>query len=460
MAEIKKYRKPININIGMVIFAAIFIYICICISMYFKSNHIRPYEVREGSLTSNKLYTGIVLREETVVNADNSGYINYYVKEGGRVANGDLVFSIDETGKLKDYLNQNASSESTLSDSDLYQLKNEIVNFTHGFDGGKFSDTYDFKYTVQGTILKMSNNSMLENIDEIGKNAGVSVKMSHSPYTGIVMYWTDGYENLTEDSITSEVFDQRKYVKHQLLGNELITTGEAAYKICDNEEWSLVIEVDKAKAKELEEEGYVKVRFMENQLESWGEVTLLQDTEEGTLVKLLFNNSMVTFCNERYLEIELLLYEETGLKIPNAAIVQREFFLIPEDFVTQSGENSNSHGIIRKTILEDGTPSTEYVEIGIYSNVDGEYYVDSDVLRSGDVLYKTDSQDSYTLKKSATLIGVYNMNKGYADFRQIEILYQNEEYAIVKSNTKYGLNVYDLIVQNASSVKADQFIYD
>lgn len=51
------------------------------------------------------------------------------------------------------------------------------------------------------------------------------------------------------------------------------------------------------------------------------------------------------------------------------------------------------------------------------------------------------------------------MNKGYADFRQIEILYQNEEYAIVKSNTDYGLNVYDLIVQDASTVTADQFIY-
>ena len=43
--------------------------------------------------------------------------------------------------------------------------------------------------------------------------------------------------------------------------------------------------------------------------------------------------------------------------------------------------------------------------------------------------------------------------------KALDILYQNNEYAIVKSNTKYGLNVYDLIVQNASSVKTDQFIY-
>ena len=82
------------------------------------------------------------------------------------------------------------------------------------------------------------------------------------------------------------------------------------------------------------------------------------------------------------------------------------------------------------------------------------------VLDAGDVLHKTDGQDTYTVSKRATLIGVYNMNKGYADFKQINILYQNEEYSIVKANTKYGLNVYDYIVLDAASVSDDQFIYE
>ena len=75
-----------------------------------------------------------------------------------------------------------------------------------------------------------------------------------------------------------------------------------------------------------------------------------------------------------------------------------------------------------------------------------------------DVLYKENSQESFTVSKRATLIGVYNMNKGYADFKQIHILYQNEEYAIVKANTTYGLNVYDYIVLNAEAVVDDQLL--
>ena len=118
--------------------------------------------------------------------------------------------------------------------------------------------------------------------------------------------------------------------------------------------------------------------------------------------------------------------------------------------------------MIRQTYMEDGTISSEVVELEIYSYDDksGEYYLDTDVLGRGDILLKLESQETYTVSKSATLIGVYNMNKGYADFREINILAQNDEYAIVQSNTRYGLNVYDNIVLNAESVDADQFIFE
>ena len=82
----------------------------------------------------------------------------------------------------------------------------------------------------------------------------------------------------------------------------------------------------------------------------------------------------------------------------------------------------------------------------------------SSMVESGDILFREDSEESFTVSRRATLIGVYNMNKGYADFKQINILYQNDEYAIVKPNTKYGLSVYDYIVLNAESVRDDQFI--
>ena len=458
-SKVKKYRKPLNINIGMIIFAVIFIYVCICVAMYFKDNHIRPYEVREGALSTDNLYTGVVIRDEKIVTSSAAGYVNYYAREGERAAVGNLIYTVDETGRLAEYINNEIAGENALSEIELRQIKSEIVDFTHGFSTDHFDTTYSFKYTVEGTALKLANAGLMDNIAELNNSEfSGGVSLCYANDTGIVMYWTDGYETLLPEEITESVWQDVDYEKKLLVSNELVAPGDPVYKICNQENWSLVIPVSETKAVELEEAEYVKVRFMKNQDESWAKVSILHNGDGNVYAELSFTNSMVSFVNDRFLEVELLLHEETGLKIPNSAIVEREFFLIPESFVTKSGE-TNSYGVLREAVLEDGTRSTEYVEIDIYSLVDGEYYVDAGILQSGNHLYMTDSTEIYTVSKRATLIGVYNMNKGYADFRQIEILYQNEEYSIVKSNTEYGLNVYDLIVQDASSVDVDQFIY-
>ena len=44
--------------------------------------------------------------------------------------------------------------------------------------------------------------------------------------------------------------------------------------------------------------------------------------------------------------------------------------------------------------------------------------------------------------------------------RIANILCENEEYAIVKSNSEYGLNVYDHIVLKGETVSEDDFVYE
>ncbi len=71
--KITKYRRPINLNIGMVVFAVILVYVVICVIMYFRTDHIVRYSVQEGSLTSNSIYKGIALRAEQIVTGQDAG---------------------------------------------------------------------------------------------------------------------------------------------------------------------------------------------------------------------------------------------------------------------------------------------------------------------------------------------------------------------------------------------------
>ncbi len=457
--KITKYRRPLNINIGMVIFAVIFVYIVFCVFTYFTSRHIVWYEVQAGSLSTNNIYEGVALRDETVVNATDAGYINYFAREGARVAVGDLVYTVDESGKLADYIGTSATGGNSLSQTDLSELKTEIVGFVNSFDRRNFSAVYDFKYDMEGTVVKLSNYSILESIDSLQSSelAGL-IKQCTASSPGIVVYSIDGYEDLTLEQMTADYFDKKNYEKTQLLSNELIAAGDPVYKISSNEDWSLVIQTDEKRAEELLEAEYVRVRFLKNQEISWGKVESFTNESGDTFVQLTFTNSMITFANDRFVDIELILEDENGLKIPNSSIVEKEFFIVPKDYVTKGG-NSGSNGVLRETYTDEGEPTTEFVEATIYNETDEEYYLDNASLQIGDYIVMPESSEKYALSKRGSLIGVYNINKGYADFKQVNILYNNDEYSIVQSNTAYGLNVYDYIVLDATTVSEDELIH-
>jgi hypothetical protein len=155
-----------------------------------------------------------------------------------------------------------------------------------------------------------------------------------------------------------------------------------------------------------------------------------------------------------------LYHQEKGLKVPNSAIAEQEFYLIPIDFRQESEKKGTTGTFLRESYNEEGKLVTKKVEAKIYYADDEFYYVDTDNFKPGDFICKTDSAQKLEINKVGTLIGVYNINKGYADFTSITILYSNEEYSIVKSNTTYGLSEYDYIVLDADMVSADDFIYE
>lgn len=443
----------------MIFFAVILIYILICIYLFFTQKQIYGYEVKNGSLSESNVYEAVALREETIINSTYSGYINYFAKEGERTGAYKLVCTIDESGQILELVNSADGNEVFLSEADLLEIRNEVADFSGSFQKNNFVSTYDFKFTVQGSVLKLSNSNLLNNISDLyGTSIGSSINVCNAPESGIVVYSVDGFEDYQSSDITAEWFDKENYEKTQLISNEIVETGQPIYKLCTDENWKLLFPLENERAQELLEEEYVKVKFLKNQNESWGKVNVITGQDNDTYVELTFTNSMISFATDRFVDIELITDIETGLKVPNTSIVEKEFFLIPTDFVEKNGASSEL-GVLRETYNEDGSIIPEFISVNIYNEENGEYYVDDTVLRIGDKLLKTESTETFTVSKAGTLVGVYNINKGYADFKQIQILNQNEEYSIVKSNTNYGLIAYDHIVLDAESVDEDEFIY-
>ena len=101
--------------------------------------------------------------------------------------------------------------------------------------------------------------------------------------------------------------------------------------------------------------------------------------------------------------------------------------------------------------------SVKLIAPTLYYETEDFYYIDNELVSEGDIVLMSDSSSTYTIgTDKGSLVGVYNINKGYAIFKQINIIYENEAYAIVETKTAYGISLYDHIALNAAEVKENQ----
>lgn len=445
------YRRPFHINVGLIVFLVVLAYVLISLFSYLTSHKTEVYEVRTGLLTDNLIYQGVVLRQETVVNSDYTGTINYYNKEGERLPVGGLAFSVDETGKLADYVK--AESETFFSHEDLLRFRRDAISFSRNFDPKLFSSVYDFKSGAVSSAQKITNRKVL---DELEEQSGMSIHTCTTRNSGEIVYAIDNCEDYTFEKLTPESFDRTGYKKHLLSNGSKITAGDPAYKIVTDENWSVAIHVANAEeAEALVKQGYIQIRFLDNGLISRASVSSRSDDEGNYYVNLRMNNSMSSFYTDRFLDVELLTSQKGGLKVPNSSITKGQFFIVPKEFVFEGP--SGRRGVLLEVYTENNEKSVQFVPAVPYSETEDSYYLDDSVLRAGEIIDRPNSSDQFTLGEQDELTGVYYINKGYPDFRKVEILSQNEEYAIVEPNSMYGLQEYDYIVLYADSIHMNSY---
>ncbi len=460
MAKSKKvvrYRKPFHLNIGFITFGIIFIYMMFYVYSYFTSTHTSVYEVVQGTIAINNSYTGLALRKEEVFPTDRAGSINYYVKDASKVGAGDLVYSVDTDGYIAKQINQASQDASKLSQEDLADIQNHISEFGKSYSWKTFYDIYTFKSDLNSRISEALSIEALDSISD-------AVTMAESNATfhkgtaardGVVVYYTDGYEGVTPENFTEEMFDESRYAKINLKDRPTVESGDNAYKIITSEKWNLIIPITLDTKRLLRDSTTVRVKFKKDNsiLRIPFETVEKGDT---TYMILSLHNSMVRFATERFVELELLFDEETGLKIPIAA---KDFFTLPMEYF-QKGDNSDREGVVRRRTDKNGVSTEEFVVPEIYFATEYEYYVDGENIAEGDVIIKPNSSETYTVKDTAKLEGIYNINKGYAVFKQIDIIYQNNEYSIIRSDTDYGISLYDHIALDGNAVTENALIND
>lgn len=463
MAEDKK-KKGFHLNLGIVVFAIILVYLAGYTVTYLLRPKLAVYQVAASNISDNIEATGVAIREEKVVNAAHSGYVNYYIKNGSRVSKNGVVYAVDKTGQVQKYLQNLMGKKQNIDGTEKQEIFSDLRSFSESYTDNNFSTVYSSMSDINNHLMAYTDQMLAEHKDDLSdKYSGSNYTTEESDVSGIVSYTSDGLELLKDGEVKAKTFQDTKMMK-DLRTNGKVQKGSPVYRITTSQQWTLVVAVTDHEYQRLtalakNKVKTVKVTFDEDDFQTTVPFQC-QKIHGDPYVVLKFDNYVQRYLNQRFINVTLHLSDTRGLAVPASSVEYREAYKIPAKYLQKGGDEVNSQ---RVAVLGKKGRLTQK-KITIYREKGNMAIISASSLNNGDVITTVDKERRYTIRNRIKVPGVYMVNRGYAIYIPIDILTRNEDYCIVKEEDETEsksqiLELYDRIILNHKSVKENQIIY-
>ena len=452
-AKILPFRREISLNLGVIIFLFILLYLVVSLVRSATREPYSLYEVgREEGLNTSQSHRALILRSEQVVSSRWAGYVDLFAPESGHVSVGSVVTSVDEIGTYSQKIKEVAELQS-LNKEELRSFKTRLQKLSYGYRGQEFSQVYESRDTIRAFFSTHIGKASLEVLED---NAFLNefFHVYKSDTSGLILYYKDGFEGKKPENITAADFENRDYQRESARG--LVTLGDFLYKLVDSESWSLLLPLDAEGAARYGAVNTLSITFLKNGLKTTADCRVINGADGSLLLQLDLSRYLVQFATERFTEIRIDTEGEQGFKIPLSCRVEENVYLIPLEYEAFLPDGS-SDGIYQE--IRNGAETTvRHIQPRIFKRDDSYCYVSREDVPAESVLIKQDSQDRYTVRLTSSLLGVYQANTGYTVFCPIDILQESSEYLLVRRGTPHGISTFDKILLNGSRYGAGQIL--
>ena len=168
-----------------------------------------------------------------------------------------------------------------------------------------------------------------------------------------------------------------------------------------------------------------------------GRITQLKQTgyDEYKLV-LQVTERIQDFMNDRTANLVFSKNSHSGIKIADACLVRKEYYVVPKSYLMQSGED---YGFLIK-----GENAVYFQKMSIMDVKDDLVYFSlPEGMSPGFTIQNASGDETLSVGQTGYLYGVYLINGGFEQFESVDIIYQAQGYSIVK-----GIELYDRVKVN------------
>ncbi len=342
MKQVSNSSKKKRIII-YVILVAISIYVAYAIYLLLKQP-TDIFTIEEGKLYQEETDIGYVIRNEKVVKGQNyKNGMRQIKSEGERAAKDENIFryysSNEETLKKKiDDLDKKIQevmlNDTNLFNSDMKLLENQIDEKVQDINQIQDSTKLaEYKKEISSYVTKKAQiagdlspkgsylNQLIEERKGYESQLNAGAEYVKAPMSGIVSYKVDGLEEtLTPDSFSSL---SKEYLESlELKTGKLVATSEESGKVIDNFSCYIVTVSTSEEAKKAEIGQKIKIR-LSNNVEIPAEITnIIKENDTEVVMIFKIEKQIQELINYRKISFDLIWWDDSGLKVPNQAIVK------------------------------------------------------------------------------------------------------------------------------------------
>ena len=484
----KKNRKRKNGNMVMplIVFAIIAIYLAgQMIHLVAKREEINVETVAYGTINTPEIYTGLIIRDEYLVTSTRAGQPFYQYSQGDYIPKGAVVCTVKDTNATdrlekeltqidKDILkSQKTRTDLSAFSEDIARLEDNVSRTVDSYAGRSMKNSLSYMYTMKSQVESFMDQRneiwLTENVESLSQlteekniyeqQLAQSLSNLVAPKAGVLCLSYDGLEEQYHPEMAAEVTKKEiGNAKTEYISKaKNVAEGDTLFKIVESNNWYIVAYLPNTATATWKQGNYVMLNAMTEEENYPLRMTIesMEVGEKETTAVLSTYAHMEEFMESRTISFSLESEIVEGLKIPNDAIVEKSLIRIPRACLTES---MGSDGVL----LVSGE-KTKFADLSIVTGDDEAVYIEQSAagVKLGDIILQGTGEDAgqYTISELEPHAGVYVANSSVADFVVIEILEQNQEYAIVKAGSIVGLQPYDTIVSDAKNIEEGQSIY-
>ena len=474
-------KEKVNRHIPVSIFAAslVLIYSIFVIYHSLSTQSIKAVTVEAGSLTESDVFNAMVLRQETNIYATDSGIVDTFLPAGATAKKGETVCSVTHDAEKRQQILAGLSAEKARMAATVNydpQTEKELQVFLREYAVNAGSRR--FEYTGQ-TLLDLENmlssgsfgytvhdsgsyQKSRDNLEMYRQQIAAIGKAYTAGQSSTISYYTDSLETVSAQDFQLSDLKRQAQPLYRLEKKE-VRVGDFLFKTIDNLYYYFGAEINASAYSYLEDllGSYITLFFPSKNLSMTVRLERLEPYAGSYLAVFEADRFINRFLDDRFVPLQITYDQHSCLKIPNSAIAAKQVLLIPKTAVDK--DERGDYFVRKKATDEKKQEIGVSVRIKVYGeDAENHYYVlavdDPQALTKNDVIFNLDTEntkeyDSYTITKEEKILGVYVLNKGYADFKRIRRLYQSDHFSIVQKFFPYSIKIYDQIAGEAQNIK-------